>query len=450
MMLPRTLRKFLSRMIEGAGGGPRGALLPMLAAANRRLEAQRHILSGRAAAIVVNTTVGSAIKNFIVTSALIDGVTARSLHPNRAMAAALEDAFARFQDVAVLEGNMDLSAFTNLLLGSVIVTGEGIVRDVVTENGELRLQQLQSEQLDDSRNEELADGGRIKRGIQTDAMGRIVGYWLHPNLDDTRTSRASVFIPRDDVQHVFEAVTPGQQRGASWFTPAITAIHAFDQLLDACIETAKTKALFTGFVKNLDGGSTVASDMAALQPMMPGAMVELPVGCDVTFAEPGDMSSLDSVLRASARQICAAMGVPYEPIFDLSQTNYSSNKAGFESFKRRVRVIRNMLTSRFLQPVWERFVTLEILSGRIRAADYARDPRAYFAATWLWSEWASLEPLKEAQANAILLQTGLASRQQLVEASGREFAALQSEIDADTFEPAPSNVVPITPATEAA
>ena len=138
------------------------------------------------------------------------------------------------------------------------------------------------------------------------------------------------------------------------------------------------------------------------------------------------------------------MGVPYEPIFDLSQTNYSSNKAGFESFKRRVRVIRNMLVSQFLQPVWEKWVALEILSGRINATDYARDPRAYNAVSWLWSEWASLDPLKEAQANEILLRNGLTSRQRLVEASGVEFDQLESEIAADRFEPKLSNVVPIT------
>jgi lambda family phage portal protein len=265
-------------------------------------------------------------------------------------------------------------------------------------------------------------------------------------------SLASVFVPREDVHHIFEAVSASQQRVASWFTPALTAIHSFDALLDACIETAKTKALFTGFVKNIDGSGAVGADLAELQPMMPGSLVELPIGCDVTFNDPGDMSSLDAVVRASARQICAAMGVPYEPIFDLSQTNYSSNKAGFESFKRRVRVIRNMLVAQFLQPVWEKWVAIEILSGRLRAPDYARDPRVYNNVAFLWSEWASLDPYREAQANATLLQIGVKSRQQIITEGGRDVEQVDAELASDQFVPTakPSNVTPITSTSEAA
>jgi hypothetical protein len=137
MSFARNIRRLWKRVIEGARC--RSAwLADSHGTGYRSLEAQRHILSGRAAAIVVNTTIGAAIKNFIVTSTLVDGVTARSLHPNKGMARALEDGFARFQDECVLEGNMDLAAFTNLILSTVIVGGEAIVRDVVTPEGELR------------------------------------------------------------------------------------------------------------------------------------------------------------------------------------------------------------------------------------------------------------------------------------------------------------------------
>src|SRR5665648_88896 len=131
MNFTRTIRRLLKRGIEGAGAGPRGVLIPSLAAPRQQLEARRNILGARAAAIVANTTAGSAIINFIVTSAVQNGFTARSRHPNRAVASALEDGFSRWQDEAVLEGNMDLPSFVALLLRTIAVQGEAIVRDVV-------------------------------------------------------------------------------------------------------------------------------------------------------------------------------------------------------------------------------------------------------------------------------------------------------------------------------
>src|SRR5665648_242621 len=117
MNFTRTIRRLLKRGIEGAGAGPRGVLIPSLAAPRQQLEARRNILGARAAAIV--------------TSAVQNGFTARSRHPNRAVASALEDGFSRWQDEAVLEGNMDLPSFVALLLRTIAVQGEAIVRDVV-------------------------------------------------------------------------------------------------------------------------------------------------------------------------------------------------------------------------------------------------------------------------------------------------------------------------------
>ena len=135
----------------------------------------------------------------------------------------------------------------------------------------------------------------------------------------------------------------------------------------------------------------------------------------------------------------------------MSQTNYSSAKMGMENFKRKVKGIRaSILVSGFLRPLWQRFVTLEVLSGRLNAPSFTRDPSPFFdVSVSCFPTWAALDPLKESAGDTKSCSaSGLVSRQQLIAEAGRDPAEVSDEIAADTF--TPTNVTPIRPATEAA
>jgi capsid protein len=86
-----------------------------------------------------------------------------------------------------------------------------------------------------------------------------------------------------------------------------------------------------------------------------------------------------------------------------------------------------------LQPVWERFVTLEILSGRLEADDFETDPDSYFDVEFRWPAWASLDPGKDADADVVLMNSKLRSRAEIIAARGRDIEDVDKEIDADPF-----------------
>jgi capsid protein len=145
------------------------------------------------------------------------------------------------------------------------------------------------------------------------------------------------------------------------------------------------------------------------------------------------MSGLNDFLRHMARTIGAGVGVPYELLTgDLSSVNYSSAKLGLEAFKRRCLAIRaSLLGTRLLDPVWKRFATLEVLSGRLSAPDFGRDPETYFAATWMWPGWPALDPYREAAADVVLMRAGVRSRDEVVSSRGRDVAEVTAEIETD-------------------
>jgi capsid protein len=89
------------------------------------------------------------------------------------------------------------------------------------------------------------------------------------------------------------------------------------------------------------------------------------------------------------------------------------------------------LIRQFCDPVWRRWVTTEVLSGRIDAPGFERDPEPYLAANWLPPKTDWVDPLKDVQAEILAINAGLLSRRQAVAARGYDLEALNAEIAQD-------------------
>lgn len=451
MSLARNIRRIatslLGRNFESAGGGSRWPLTVGMASPARQALAARSLAASRVNWLVANTGIAEAIvSNYATALVGSDGPSARSGHRNRAMQQALDDAWSDAFDSFSIDGS-DLTSIMSQACRSLVGNGEALLRFITTERGEVKVVALLPEQLDASVNSESP---RVVAGVEVDGLGRIVAYHIRPSPDDYRAAGQSVRVGAADVVHLFERRWPGQVRGISWLANVATSIVELDALQDAALMKAKASALLCGLIRNIDGASSTATDMQALQPMEPGALVELPGGTDVVFTPTSDMAALDAFVRHMTRVVAAGVGVPYELVAgDLSQVNYSSAKLGLEAFKRRVKGIRSsILVAGFLRPLWHRFVTLEILSGRINAPDFARDPKPFFAVNFLFPEWAALDPLKEAQADVLLMRAGIRSRQEIIAGRGRDPGEVDAEIDSDVHADMANNVTPLRPSLE--
>lgn len=358
------------------------------------------------------------------------------------MREALESAFSQWsEDVDITGSGIDLAGFLSSAVRSIVSSGEAVIQLVTTERGELRLRLLNSEQLDAARTRELEDMTKIVAGVEFSPRGKIVAYHVYETQPDLFVSMqwAPIRIPAEDLLHVFEAVVPGQVRGVSWYAPVLTTILQIDQLQDALLARANTAALFGGFVSDPSNTSGLADgtrDPAQLS-LEPGVLRILPPDCSITFPTMPDSGNAPDLLKHLLRSVAAGSGLPFELLTgDLSNTNYSSAKLGLESFKRRCIALReSLIVARLLRPVWKRFVTLEILSGRLQAPDFERDPTAYFAASFLFSSWASLDPLKDATADIALINAGVRSRIEVISSRGRDPDDVNAEIQSDSFVP---------------
>jgi lambda family phage portal protein len=448
-LITRVVR-VLRRAFDAAGGSPRWPAGATMFAPTRQALAARHQLSSRSSYLVNNSPTAHAIEEEWACNIVGDGPSARSGHADEATRRRLESRWTEFFAVADIEGG-DLVEFLKRVVRTVVTSGEAFIRLLTTAEGALRLQLLSSEQVNPMLNLELADGGRIIAGIELGPNGERRAYHVFPQPPDTWTVTMigpAVRIDASDICHVFEPRHAGQVRGLSWLTPVATRLLELDRLEDSLLARMRVAALFAGFVVDADGTSGFGDGKTDPQElsMEPGTLRVLPPGTSVEFPDVPGIEGAPQLLKHMLRSIASGCGVPFELMAsDLADVNYSSAKLGLESFRRRVKAIQSsMLGARLLVPVWRRLIALEIMSGRFQAPGFVRDATSYFAVTFLWPQWASLDPLKEAEADQILLANAIKSRQQIVAERGRDYADVEAENTADP-RPLP-NIRPISAA----
>jgi lambda family phage portal protein len=402
--------------------------------------------------LVSNAPIASSICHVFTTSLIGDGPSVQSGHPNRAMRRALEAVWGCLYRKADIEGG-DLVSVLNRVTRALVTDGEAFVRLLTIGRGELRLQLLPTAQIDASINRELPGGGADIAGIRRGPNGEVLGYWILPRSPDAPLAQMigpPVLVDASDVCHVFEPQFPGQVRGVSWLHAVATRILELDSTEDAGVMKSKTSCLLAGFIRSLEGGAADDLTPDAELSLEPGVLRRLRMGEDITFSPTSDMEGLNGFLVHLARTVAAGVGAPHELVSgDLSNVNYSSAKLGLESFRRRVKALRSsVIVSRLLLPAWQRLITLEVLTGRLSAPGFEADPEPYFDAVFLFPEFASLDPYREAQADVTLLNAGIRSRAEIIAARGRDFDEVNGELQADTFRPvAPprKEVINVTP-----
>jgi lambda family phage portal protein len=335
------------------------------------------------------------------------------------------------------DGRLNFYGLQRLAMETIAESGEVLIvrQPAATVDGlpfPLRLQVLEPDYLDTSRNGiAAAGGGQIIDGVEFDQQGRRVAYWLftsHPGGQRLMTTRfESVRTPADRVLHVYRVDRPGQVRGVPWLSSAITRIKDLDDFEDAELMQQKVAACFGAFVTDMDGGAGglghpgTDTDGQRIDQLEPGHIEYLPPGKSVTFAQPPRTQDSAFTTRV-LRRVAVSLNVPYEELSgDYSQVNYSSARMARIAHWASVEEWReHMLIPQLCGGVWRWAMQLVADLG-----DWPAVPTA---------EWSSppmpiLEPDKEGLAFQRLVRIGAMTWPQMIRELGQDPAAQLDEIE---------------------
>lgn len=221
-----------------------------------------------------------------------------------------------------------------------------------------------------------------------------------------------VRIPADDVIHMFRPELPGQVRGVSWFAPIMLRLADLDQWRDAQLVRQKVAAMLAGFVTSADGSGQPfegeQQSASLIGGLEPGTLKFLDPGQDIRFSTSAAIGDeVISFAKITEREIAVGLGLPAAVLTgDLSDVNYSSIRAGLVEWRRRTEALQHgVIAFQALRPIWRRWATLEVLSGRASGTVEAAMPVRFITPKQQW-----VDPAKDVKAELDAIAGGLMSR----------------------------------------
>lgn len=297
----------------------------------------------------------------------------------------------------------------------------------------LQLQVLEPDYLDTLKSEALQNGGWIMHGIEFDALGRRVAYWLydqHPGdsapLLKGLTSRR---IPAADILHIYRKERPGQVRGVPRMAPVMLKLRDLDDYEEAELVRKGIEACFAAIVTSQsDDGATVTDRVTdasgnQIESLGAGMVYYAKPGQDIKFGQPAPSGGYGEFTRDHKHAIAAGAGLTYELLTgDLSQVNYSSYRAGILEFRRTVEQYQWLtFIPMFCAPVAAAFQRAALLQSGRRSG----------AVEWTTPKWDWVDPVKDVAGELLEIAAGLKPWQESVRRRGYDPEVVLAQVKED-------------------
>lgn len=325
------------------------------------------------------------------------------------------------------DGRTNFGGLIALAFRAMAVDGEAFV---ILRGDKLQL--TPAEQVDESLTRELGGGAYIAAGIEFNAAGERVAYWVRPFLPTQQfeTYAPPVRVDAADVLHLFKPKGIGQIRGVSWLAPIMLKLADLGLLSDALLKGFQVSALNSVYLIDRDGvpGVPFEGDKqgnALDVSLEPGAARILRGNWDMKANTPQQAQQSTEFMTAMIEEIAAGLGVPAFMVSgNVSRANYSSLRAALITFKAHLESIQhNILMPQLLTPIWRRFV----LTQQLRAGQVSEIADA----EWRFVAMPEADPLKQIQAVKVALDAKLMSRAEAIASRGESIERVDADIAAD-------------------
>lgn len=431
--IKRARARLMLRQYDGALSGPRRqGFGGRGTSANTEVGGALRTLRDRARSMVRNTPHGHAIVDVMVRHVVGAGITPVWNTGSDRLDNQVRLLWEEWTNHSDAAEELDFYAQQALMVRSMVEGGEALMRFVDLAYAEdrrapLRLQLLEGDHIDGSRDGRVIDGHRSRLGVGLGDWDRRTGYWLFENHPGeqvaswTAANYTSRFVSRDQLVHLYRPLRIGQLRGVSWLAPVLLSAKDLAELLQNTIVKSGVEASFSGFIMDNGGGPVNMGEAVDEQTgdttMMPepGMLMRLR-GQDIKFAEPKTSTQFEPVAVATLMSMAAGTGHTYDQITgDLRQANYSSLRAGKIEHRRLVEQVQWHDVIPRLDRVADRFVDRAILAGslRSRADGYPRD--------WVPPANEPIDPLKDLEADIAAVRAGRMSPQEFISQWGRDW-----------------------------
>lgn len=295
------------------------------------------------------------------------------------------------------------------------------------------------------------NGNKIYDGVEVDASGMIVAYYIRNTYpgqitgDQTVWTRVEAYGRKTglpNILHVMDSERCDQYRGVTYLAQVIEPLLQLRRYTESELMAALVQSFFTAWITtktdptdiplNETGGGDIVG-MPGEEPenvsesqneyeMGPGTVAHLEDGEDIKFGSPNvPTTGFESFVKTICRLVGAALEIPYDVLIKEYNSSYSASRAALLEAWEAFRMRRKWFVDDFCQPVYEIWLSEAVALGRIKAPGFFVDPRiraAWCGARWIGPVQGQLDPKKEADAAVITVNNGFKTHAQVTREMG--------------------------------
>lgn len=310
------------------------------------------------------------------------------------------------------------------------------------------IQIIAAEWVDHSLNQILPNGNYIKMGIEYDEWGAVAGYhiikrqpgdWLYNNLAGTSgrwsPGMSHEFIEARDMTHYCNYEDAESGRSAPEITSVIATLRHLDKYGEAELIAARASACKGGhYVATMAGADM--RDLAdkieengekLTETVEPAMWKTVPYGWDAKEHDPkhpnGNMPAFN---KECLRKIAVGVGDQYGTMSgDLSDANYSSMRAGALDVREGWMLKQRLDIDTAEIPIFEAWLEMALAYKAIplplAKIEKFNKPK-FQGRRWPW-----VDPLKDAKADQVAIDSVLTSRSRICNENGDDFEEIVEE-----------------------
>jgi lambda family phage portal protein len=305
----------------------------------------------------------------------------------------------------------------------------------------LTLQAIEVDELDATQMTPKTEGNKVVGGIEYSAWNRPVGFYIRQYDIEGYQIQDAVYVPAKDVIFYFSKSRPSQIREISDLTPTITRIRDVNEFITAVSVKERIAACLAVFIRKITPTGSGVGRSSSYQTaeekysyngkrLTPGMISELNPGEEVDVVDPkGAGGDAAAFLKLQHGLIGAGQGLSYEATSrDMSQTNYSSARQGMIEDNGTYDEEVEMLVGKILSEVYETFVISGYLAGVFDMPGFWSRKNEYLAHDWVKAPRPWIDPLKEAAANKMALNSGQKTFKQIAAENGKDWQEMLDDM----------------------
>lgn len=322
-------------------------------------------------------------------------------------------------------GKLCFADMERMALGSLVENGEVLIRKVRLPFGKglipYALELIEADRLVDQWSVARANNGNIIRmGVEQNAWGRPVAYWLYPTHPgdyqfSSFVESALMRVPAEEIIHLFIPERIGQTRGVPWFHVTMKRLRNMQGYEEAEIIAARASASIVGIIESPEGlvpdNDELLDGETRQEPelnMTPGTFQQLAPGEKFNGFNPSRPNAgMDPFMRFMLRAFATGVGVSYESVSrDYSRSNYSSSRLALLDDRDLWRVLQGWFIRNFRKEVHREWIDAAVLAGELKIPDYYTKPKKYWSVRFKPRGWSWIDPTKEVNAYKAAVRAG--------------------------------------------